>query len=532
MDGLSMWSPEKAWGPSAGSSRFTFVIMHLFDRRFFLSFTQQLSMLVTNTHLQYFEGSMAHHEPITKYSPKTTNPVAKDLTVFVGLVVSGVLDIGVLESAARELVEQWQMLGGTLIRTTKSFSLVSGDIVDFESRTINKTLQTYFPVDFHVEKSNIPTYKAQPQGNGADKCFHFDSFRPLNLLPKNLLTVRVTCLNDATLLGFRVPHHFCDGESVYHVIKAFRDIVAGQKIKTLINCPDVDQPLSLLLGKETKFPIHEFELDDAPYLHPRGKLLAGIGPWVHYVGYAISRMIGAKIGITQKSEEKLIHLPGALVEHWRTECQKELEQTIDQTIMRIPTLSKLDIITAWFLHTSLSRVPGDNGSLDLMYNFSYRFALPSSAPNEVYLKNTYYELRIHWPSLSSFQTATLASLALRIRTSVLLSKQPEIIKSNLEFQEQHITELVAPGGKDMRLGFLPFLSSWAAFEYNALDFSMGLKGGRKLGGDEGRVVFTLPRVALPLGIMVDPLAVVLKDGEGGYWLRANLSKMGWEGHLQ
>ncbi|KAN0092492.1 hypothetical protein V8E51_018339 [Hyaloscypha variabilis] len=484
MDGLSMWSPEKAWGPSAGSSRFTFVIMHLFDRRFFLSFTQQLSTL-------------------------TTNPVAKDLTVFVGLVVSGALDIGVLESAARELVEQWQMLGGTLIRTTKPFSLVSGDIVDFESRTINKTLQNYFPVDFHVEKSNIPTYKAQPQGNGADKCFHFDSLRPLNLLPKNLLTVRVTCLNDATLLGFRVPHHFCDGESVYHVIKAFRDIVAGQKIKTLINCPDVDQPLSLLLGKETKFPIHEFELDDAPYLHPREKLLAGIGPWVHYVGYAISRMIGAKIGITQKSEEKLIHLPGALVEHWRTECQKELEQTIDQTTMRIPTLSKLDIITA-----------------------CYRFALPSSAPNEVYLKNTYYELRIHWPSLSSFQTATLASLALRIRTSVLLSKQPEIIKSNLEFQEQHITELVAPGGKDMRLGFLPFISSWTTFEYNALDFSMGPKGGRKLGGDEGRVVFTLPRVALPLGIMVDPLAVVLKDREGGYWLRANLSKMGCEGHLQ
>lgn len=167
-----------------------------------------------------------------------------------------------------------------------------------------------------------------------------------------------------------------------------------------------------------------------------------------------------------------------------------------------------------------------------MYNFSYRFALPPPEPEEVYLKNTYYEVRIHWPSLSTFQTSSLASQAFTIRSAILLSKQPEIIKSNLEFQEQHITEFVAPGGKDMRLAFLPFVSSWTTFEYNGLDFSMALKSHKKLDEKEGRVIFTLPRVALPLGIMVDPLAIVLKDGEGGYWLRANLSKQGWEGHGQ
>jgi hypothetical protein len=134
----------------------------------------------------------------------------------------------------------------------------------------------------------------------------------------------------------------------------------------------------------------------------------------------------------------------------------------------------------------------------------------------VYLKNTYYELRVHWPSLSSFQTVTLASHALTIRTSILLNKQPEIIKPNLEFQENHITELVAPGGKGMRLAFLPFVSSWTTFEYSGLDFSKALKRDRNISGEERRVVFTLPRVAFPLGIMVDTLAVVLKDGEGGY----------------
>jgi len=82
----------------------------------------------------------------------------------------------------------------------------------------------------------------------------------------------------------------------------------------------------------------------------------------------------------------------------------------------------------------------------------------------------------------------------------------------------------------MRLAFLPVISSWTTFEYNGMDFANALKGGRREG--VGKVVFTLPKVALPLGITVAPLAIVVKDGKGGYWLRANLSRRGWRGHGQ
>lgn len=46
----------------------------------------------------------------------------------------------------------------------------------------------------------------------------------------------------------------------------------------------------------------------------------------------------------------------------------------------------------------------------------------------------------------------------------------------------------------MRLAFLPFILS-STIEYNRLDFSVALVGGRKEGGGEGKVVFTQPRVA-------------------------------------
>jgi hypothetical protein len=207
-------------------------------------------------------------------------------------------------------------------QTPSQFEAVVPWTSNLEPSTVH--FKNYFPVDFHVKESEILTYRAQPPGNLTDECFLFDSLRPLNLLLKNLLTIRVTCLNDATLLGFRVPHHLCDGESVYHVIKTYRDIVAGEQIKTLITPPDTALPLSKVIKKDAEFPLPG-GLGDNPFLQPNYKLLTGIRPWAHHVGYAVGRMIGAKLGICQKSEEKLIHLPGPLVEHWRSECRKELE---------------------------------------------------------------------------------------------------------------------------------------------------------------------------------------------------------------
>ena len=83
----------------------------------------------------------------------------------------------------------------------------------------------------------------------------------------------------------------------------------------------------------------------------------------------------------------------------------------------------------------------------------------------------------------------------------------------------------------MRLKYLPVVSSWTTFAYDGTDFSKALKGVTGGGGKgEGKVVFTLPKVALPLGISVAPLAIVVADGEGGVWSKAKLEQRGWRGH--
>lgn len=168
------------------------------------------------------------------------------------------------------------------------------------------------------------------------------------MLPKELFTLRVTVLEDATLLGFRVPHHLCDGQSAYDIVKAYAMLVAGRRISDLIPPPDIDVPLSSLVDKRASPSLSTEILDEkVPFLLPEDKLSLGFSAWLRYVGYAAAKMIGAKLGIkSQYSEEKYIHLPGTLVEQWQNECQEELD---DSPTNKGIYLTKMDIISAWLL---------------------------------------------------------------------------------------------------------------------------------------------------------------------------------------
>jgi hypothetical protein len=154
----------------------------------------------------------------------------------------------------------------------------------------------------------------------------------------------VTVLKDATLLGFRVRHHLCDGGSRNQVITAYRDIIAGKQIKTSILLPDT--PLSKTL-EEVKAPLPSgIKIEDTPYLYPNEKYMLGVLSWVRFFRHAISRTVGAKLGISSMgSKARFIHLPGPTVERWKMECQREL----GKATASVPALSKLDVILAWFL---------------------------------------------------------------------------------------------------------------------------------------------------------------------------------------
>ena len=91
----------------------------------------------------------------TSYSTKTNNSLAKDLTIFIGLVIDGVLDVRVLESKATELVSLWSILGGTLVT---SVSITPRTTVRAEDRfriAYYKTDKSIFIQDRHSVRFRI-----------------------------------------------------------------------------------------------------------------------------------------------------------------------------------------------------------------------------------------------------------------------------------------------------------------------------------------------------------------------------------------
>ena len=53
--------------------------------------------------------------PSEPYSGLTNSPIAKDTTIFIGIVVRGTLVVDVLKDKATELIEKWPVLGGKFV---------------------------------------------------------------------------------------------------------------------------------------------------------------------------------------------------------------------------------------------------------------------------------------------------------------------------------------------------------------------------------------------------------------------------------
>jgi hypothetical protein len=349
-----------------------------------------------------------------------------------------------------------------------------------------------------------------------------------------------------------VPHHLCDGQSAYDVVRSYCRLIAGEAPPQLVFPPDTEVPLSKLVQFAGSFPENNPDQDDR-FVNPSDNFALGIAPVMKYIGHTFLQSAKAMIGLSEGHEERYIHLPNGLVQEWRRNCQEELEEAVAQGKLEAAAgveLSKNDVITAWFLKVlvwsmvsliisltclltrqcAFAHTTPDEGPVDFMYNFNYRSALEAPEPGTLYLHNSFYNIRTHWSSLREFQEASLASISLAIRLSVLRNRQPWAIHRSLKYWEQNINEAVVFGSPGTRLDFLPILSPWTTFEYNGMDFTEALAQKSQRDGVQGKVIFTHPYVALPMSIAVKPFAIVLKDGHGGYWLRSTLLSSGWKAH--
>lgn len=182
--------------------------------------------------------------------------------------------------------------------------------------------------------------------------FHFNSIHPFGLLPPNILAIRVTVLNDATCLGFRVPHFMSDSQTLHDIVAAYTDLLAGTSIQKLVLPPDATVPASTFIEDIAVDLPKGLSLEDIAFLHTKDVVGVGLLDFVHFVSVWLCRRIMWKLFKGTRSVEKFIHLPKALVSKWRAETQKELDGQDSEIELK---LTELDVITSWLLQVRTSQ---------------------------------------------------------------------------------------------------------------------------------------------------------------------------------
>lgn len=239
----------------------------------------------------------------------------------------------------------------------------------------------------------------------------------------------------------------------------------------------------------------------------------------------------AKVGLEEQDDERMVHIPKEFLERLRAQCLVELDQAAKKGELEEGAgleVTRNDVLSAWILKGAYAAYPpSDIQTLNLYYNLNYRPFLDPLPPNQCYIHNSFFSIRTHFPSLSKFQETPLSKIALESKLTVTRNKQPSVLRTAVKFYEERPTEPFAlfPPDESCAIEFVPIISHWTGFTYNSLDFA----GAIKEGSGSGKVIYTQPNGGLPFGLRLKPTVFVMKDGDGGYWMRTMLLGRGWKG---
>lgn len=212
--------------------------------------------------------------------------------------------------------------------------------LNFKARTIASTLADYFPIDFNVSETDRPSY--HNCGAGVDEVFHFDSIKRLYLPGSDVFDIRVTVLNDATLIAFRVSHYICDAQSIYTIAEAYCNLIAGKPIPDLV-LPTICQ-IPPELSPDMRTQPTTFSTGSALVLSTNDMHTVGAVIFIRWVILCLIQAVWETFGLPNSPKEGYIFVPDDIVNRWRDDCQHGLDNTSDQSSVR---LSKLDVLVAW-----------------------------------------------------------------------------------------------------------------------------------------------------------------------------------------
>ncbi|KAJ5382565.1 hypothetical protein N7517_000476 [Penicillium concentricum] len=448
----------------------------------------------------------------SKYTCKSVSSLGSHSTIYAGLIIDAVLDSAILKGKVTELVGLWPILGGDLIKDAKPWSFTCGSTVDYTSRTIDQALTVYLPIH-DKQHSNEPTIMKISELPEVEEKFIYD----VSPSSTNSFRLRVTLLQDATLLCFGIAHHICDGNDCWEVIRASCDLLSNKPIPLFALPPDVgDVRMSDLM--KAKNERTETESNFHHQMHTQN-WDSGIFKLAIIVWRVLLTVLAVKFGFREDFKTKFIYIPGAWVDELRIKSQEELKDG-----SREIQLTRNDVIAAWYLKCVYSHQPAATSPNPVDYfgviNFR-RFLAPPKA-GTYYIRCSVGALRCNF-SVQQLKRASVGEIARDIRLTTLQYTSSGSVQQSLRFSEDHSSKTLSLALRGTGNLGLAVVSHWTTFDYAGLDFSGAIPNRQK-----ASVLFVNPMIVNTLKLNIVPVAVVTKDGSGGYWIRATNTSTGWE----
>ncbi|KAJ6143545.1 hypothetical protein N7471_002998 [Penicillium samsonianum] len=150
-----------------------------------------------------------------------------------------------------------------------------------------------------------------------------------------------------------------------------------------------------------------------------------------------------------------------------------------------------------------------------------RFIEPPKA-GTYYIRCSVGALRCKF-SVQQLKEESVSEIARDIRLTTLQYTSTISVQQSLRFSEDHISKTLTLALRGTGNLGVSVVSHWTTFDYAGLDFS-----GASLNGQKASVIFANPMIVNAWNLTIAPVAVVTKNGSGGYWIRATNTSTGWE----
>ncbi|CAG7947772.1 unnamed protein product [Penicillium nalgiovense] len=448
----------------------------------------------------------------SKYACKSVSSLGSYSTIYTGLIVDAVLDSSILKGKLTELVGLWPILGGDLIRDTKPWSFTCGSTVDYASRAIDQPLATHLPIH-HEQHSKDPSIMESPELSAVDEKFIFN----VSPSPVNSFRLRVTLLQNATLLCFGISHHICDGNDCWEVVKAFCDLLSNRPIPSFALPPDTrGVRMSDLVKVKNECSEAESNFHYQTHAQHYDNRIFNLAMTAWRV---LLTILAVKFGFLAELAAKFIYIPGAWVDELRVKSQAELKDCYPEI-----QLTRNDVIAAWYLKSVYSPQPTTMSSdpVDYFGIINLRRFIEPPKSGTYYIRCSIGAFRCFF-SVHQLKEESVAEIARNIRLATLQYTSTESVRQGLRFSEDHASKSLTLALRGTISLGVAVVSHWTTFDYAGLDFS-----GASLHGKKASVIFVNPMIVNNWHLTIAPVAIVTKNGSEGYWIRATNTSTGWE----